>query len=144
MFLISLGVVAAYIYIHVDESKQQPINVIPENNSYYSDQKMSEISKYREELRDFKPIEVPERYVNQDKSPLWDLQMVKTFSSQNINLNAIEVANKYKIEDINRELVYWHGQYKNLIKNEFNKESAKNAYFKYKIYKEAARIKSTQ
>lgn len=138
-----LGVAVTYVYVLEYDNKPQTDNVLPDNDYSDSDQS-AEISKYRQELRDFKPIEVPERHINVDKSPLWGEQTVNTFSTQNINLQASELANKYKLDDINKELVYWHTQYKNLIKDESNKKPAKDAYLKYKIFKEAARLKSSQ
>lgn len=143
LLLISLGAVAVSVYILEQDNEPESTNVIIEND-YSSSQDRSEILKYRQELRDFQPIDVPERNIKQVKSLLWDGHSVKTFSYWNMNVQAIEVASKYKIEDINRELVYWHAQYKDLIKDESNKEPAKNAYLKYKIFKEAARIKTTQ
>ena len=143
VLLLSLGVVAASVYILEQDNKPESTNVIIEND-YSSSQDRTEILKYRQELRDFQPIDVPERNIKQDRSLLWDGHSVKTFSYWNMNVQANDVANKYKLEDINREVVYWHAQYKDLIKDESNKEPAKIAYLKYKIFKEAARIKTTQ
>lgn len=143
MLVTFLGVAVTYVYVLEYYNEPQKTKDVVDNDYTYNKDR-SEITKYRKELGDFKPIEVPERHISADKSPLWGEQTVNTFASQNINQQANELANKFKLEDINKELDYWHTQYKNLIKDESNKEHAKYAYLKYKIFKEAARIKTSQ
>ena len=138
-----IGMAATYLYVVEYDGKAVKNDMIIDQQSQ-DNKDISVITKYRRELRDFKPIEVPERNINPDKAPLWGEEPPDSFSGEKIRAESERVAAKYTIEDINKEIQFWHSRYKELIKDTSKKEEARNAYLKFKIYQLSAELKSSK
>ena len=143
LIIITLFGVGSVVHF-LQNSDSKVIDNIMQESSNTAKQDL-EIQSYRKELRESFSIEVIENTTdnNTKKNSLWS----KTYNTDQQLLDStirpkiIDLSKNKSLHELNSEMKYWYKQYNLLIKNANNKQQAKDAYNKYRIYKEALKIK---
>ena len=131
--------------VHILESSDSKVLDNTIQQSSYSAKPDIEVQSYRKQLRESFSLEVVENTTNSDtkKKSLWS----KTYNTDQLLLDStirpkiIDLSKNKSLNELNFEMKYWYKQYNLLIKNANNKQAVKDAYNKYRIYKEALKIK---
>ena len=131
--------------VHILESSNSKVLDNTNQKSSYSAKPDVEGQSYRRELRKNFSLEVPKNTVSSTtkQKSLWS----KTYNTDQILLDSkirpkiVDLSKNNSFHKLNSEMKYWYKQYNILIKNANNKQAAKDAYNKYRIYKEALKIK---
>lgn len=143
LILITLfGVGTAVVHI-LDYSEPKVIDSLDQASDYSAKPDL-EVQSYREEFRKNLSIEILESTTaSSNQKSLW----TETYRTDRLSLDSatrseiIELAKSKTFNQLNNEMKYWYKQYNLLIQKPNRKQSAKDAYNKYRIYKEALSIK---
>lgn len=142
LLLTVFGVATAVLYVLEYNSK--PIRTESIQDKDYTFSSNSEIINYRKKLRANIPVTINEVELQNTskKRPLWtDTYTREILLDPDISKDVIELAQKKSISELNKEMKSWHEKYNLLLKEDKQDKSAKHAYNKYKIYKQALRLK---
>ncbi|NIP39360.1 MAG: hypothetical protein GWO07_12465 [Candidatus Dadabacteria bacterium] len=136
------GAVTAVVSI-LDNSQSSNLDSSNEQSSYYAKPDV-EVQAYRKQLRNSLTLQVPQTTNSHSKKDsLWS----KPYTTDNTVIDSklrpeiVQISNNNTFKHLNTEMNYWYNQYNALIKNANRKHSAKQAYNKYRLYKEALKIK---
>lgn len=144
LILITLfGAGTAVVHI-LDQSESKILDNTGVQSSYSSKPDI-EVQTYRKQLRNSYNLEDTQSNagISGKNKSLWS----GPHYTQDIRLNSnlrpeiLEISKNNSFEQLNNEKKFWYSQYNILIKQKNNKQAAKDAYNKYRKYKEAINIK---
>jgi len=131
--------------VHILEYSDSKVVIETQQESIYSAKPDVEVQIYRKKFRESISFEVTKNTVNKKikQKSLWseayntDLLLLDSKTRPEI----VNLSKNSSFYELNSEMKYWYRNYNSLIKNTNNKQAAKHAYNKYRIYKEALKIK---
>jgi hypothetical protein len=131
--------------VHILEYTDSKVIDQTDQNSSYSAKPDIEVQSYRKELRKSISLEAPKNKATSStkQKSIWS----ETYNTDQLLFDSkirpeiVDLSKNSSFQQLNSEMKYWYKQYNILIKNANNKQAAKDAYNKYRIYKEALKIK---
>ncbi len=139
------GAGTAVVHI-LEDSGSKVLDSIDEQSVYLA-KPDAEVEFYRKQIRKNMSFEVDKNSAGRDtkQNYLWsesqNYYTDKYLLDSKTRPEIVELAKNSSFRELKTEMEYWYKRYNTLIKNMKNKQEAKDAYNKYRIYKEALKMK---